>query len=138
MKKAITILAAILSIVFFSQSCKKQDKASDKSLADKFAGTYLVYDTLIITALNSGCGDNISINSYLLVVSKQDDNTVILENFTYCAQIPLKLTKTTISSTSVNCPISGTYNSGKIFLSYGYGGNPSCSYDGKLTGVKQP
>lgn len=136
MRKTIIILTATLFTVLLFQSCKKKD--NEKSLADKFAGTYLVTDTLITTALSSSCGDNISTGSYLLVISKQDDNTVTLDNFAYCPNKALKLTETTIAAATVGCAsFSGTYANNKFILNYAPALSPYCSYDGKLTGVKQ-
>lgn len=139
MKKTITILTVTLLAVLLFQSCKKKDNENEKSFADKFAGTYLVTDTLITTALNPvSCADNVSTGSYLLVISKQDDNTVTLDNFAYCPNKALKLTETTIAAASVGCAsFSGTYANDKFTLNYAPALSPYCSYDGKLTGVKQ-
>lgn len=49
MKKSLSLLIALFTVVFLFHSCKKAE--TEKSLADQFAGTYLVYDTLITTPI---------------------------------------------------------------------------------------
>lgn len=137
MKKTITILTLIFVTVLLFQSCKKQEPA--KSLAEQFAGTYLVYDTLVTTPVSGSCGPATDITSYMLVVSKVDDNTVSFDNFLYCSNKQIKLTATTLAAAEYGCAaISGTYTSGVFNISYAPYWNPGCSYDGRLKGIKQP
>lgn len=137
MKKSLALLTALFTVVFLLHSCKKAE--TEKSLADQFAGTYLVYDTLITTPISGSCGPATDITSYMLVVSKVDDNTVSFDNFVLCSNWQLKLTTTTIAAAKVGCAtISGTYTNGMFNISYAPYLNPGCSYDGRIKGIKQP
>lgn len=129
----ITVFLIALIAVLLS-ACKKED--ANQSLADKLAGTYQVYDTLTTTSNGVSCPNSEQTNSYYIILTKVNDNTVKIENFYMCGTVNATVTETTIVETT-GCGLSGTYSGNTLYMDYAYMGNPSCIYDGRFRAVKQ-
>lgn len=145
-KSSITLCVLFVSVLALATlaGCKTEDSTPN---ADKVAGTYLVKDTMFITANSSACyGGNthFEVTNHSIVLTKQTNNTVSISGFYNCGLIvaTVSTSRVEVTNNPSNCPAMsdflGAISGDNIYFSYTVTDNPACTYRGSATATKQP
>ena len=134
--KSVLFFTLVLILFFSTMGCKKETK----SFADELAGTYIAYDTVIISA-GFGCGTN-TYKTYSIVVSKESDNSINFSELKGCTNEKANITGTNITLINTSCSTevnpSITRNGSTLyFTSFENLTMSGCTATGNIKAVKQ-
>lgn len=135
-----TILLSVFATLLLALSgCKKDDSSTT---VDSIVGNYLVNDTTSsLTGCDGGPAGDVDYDSYGIVISKKNDNTVTISSFNHCSNsFDASVSETSIIALeSEPCdPIGnvvGTISGNKIRFTYKF--YTICEFNVRGTAVKQ-
>ena len=134
------LLIATISIACYISGCKKDDNNS-KKLIDEIIGTYIAYDTTIITPVGM-CGSDIYAN-YSFVATKESESTINISKLhSFCEDVKATVTEsnitllpTTSCFTDFNPAVTKAGNI--LIITYSDIPGAGCSGAGTIKAVKQ-
>ncbi len=134
-------LAALCIVIIVLVQCNKKETA--QSPADKIAGNYLVNDTLSSQfGCDGGPAGDVGFDSYGIVITKKDDNTVTVSSFNHCTvSFDASVTEASLVALATNPCASVTNVTGAISgnqIRFNYKFHTICEFNSRATAIKQP
>lgn len=139
MKKSTILFSAIAALLIALGGCKKDDSSNT---VDSVVGNYLVNDTTSsLTGCDGGPAGDVDYDSYGIVITKKNDNTVTISSFNGCNNsFDASVSETGIvalqsSSCGSVSNIIGSIAGNKIYFTYKF--YTICEFNVRGTAVKQ-
>lgn len=139
MKKSTILFSAFAALLIALSGCKKDDSSNT---VDSVVGNYLVNDTTSsLTGCDGGPAGDVDNDSYGIVITKKNDNTVTISSFNHCSgSFDASVSETSIIALeSEPCSsignVVGTIAGNKIRFNYKF--YTICEFDVRGTAVKQ-
>lgn len=140
MKLSAIICSVSITAVVLLGSCKKENGGD--VTADDIVGNYLVSDTTSsLNGCDGGPAGDVDFDSYAVVITKKDDNTVTVSAFNHCtgsfdASISGESLVALLNEPCTDVKnVVGTISGNKIYFTYKF--YTICEFNCRATAVKQ-